>query len=276
MISNLKTIDQQGIKSLLRERLEHPELYTNKPLIIWRSDLYDNIQKRILDQAVEDCNKGRDAECVKWYRKVCADFREYDVTNNRVINPNDGWSVYGGKLEHHVYQVGLFAFYPMLLWSKENFEKFHTLINTRRCGDIEMLPDVPVVAYLCGEKYGAPEDYPTAEQYMFEPDFEEWAEWMLADSPSAAPVVDFIRGDGDKDGVAYRWYKCIDKDIKGNDMPCPFFKWSDILNHLNMELIENNTNSLNDLSDEDIKLAIGGSRIPEAVAEDFIKYLRSK
>lgn len=275
MISNLKTIDQQGIKSLLRERLEHPELYTNKPLIVWRSEINDGIQTRILHHAVEDYNNGRDAESVKWYHMACADFGEYDITNNSRINPNNGRK--GGELEHSVYKIGLLAFHTMPWWSKEKFDKFRTLINTRKWGDIEMLPDVPIVAYLHGEKYGTPEDYPTAEQYMFEPDFEEWAEWTLADKPLSAPIVDFIRGDGDKDGVTYRWYGCV-KDLKGDDIPYPKIKWGEVINSLSNEIKfeEIKANSLSDLADDDIKFAMKGKMIPEAVAEDFIKYLRSK
>ncbi len=57
MINSLKTIDQSGIKALIKERLENPEKYVNTPLIIWRSNVGDGIQMRILREVRDAYNK---------------------------------------------------------------------------------------------------------------------------------------------------------------------------------------------------------------------------
>ena len=62
MTASLKTIDQTGVQALIRERLEHPELYADKPLFIWQAEWYDGIQQKLIVDASLDFNRGKARE----------------------------------------------------------------------------------------------------------------------------------------------------------------------------------------------------------------------
>ena len=56
------TIDQAGVQALIRERLEHPELYADKPLFIWQAAWHDGVQQKLIVDASLDFNRGKARE----------------------------------------------------------------------------------------------------------------------------------------------------------------------------------------------------------------------
>lgn len=43
MTARLKAIDQSGIRELIKERLYNPAMFIGKPVIIWRSYVFDRV-----------------------------------------------------------------------------------------------------------------------------------------------------------------------------------------------------------------------------------------
>ena len=72
-----KTIDQAGIRTLIRERLENPSLYADRPVFIWQTEWQDGIQWLLLLHECMDFNRGKDREDWKVFKVVAV--REEDT-----------------------------------------------------------------------------------------------------------------------------------------------------------------------------------------------------
>ena len=286
---NIKTINQSGIKNLLAERVKNPELYVNKPLVIWRADIADGIQERILDSVFNEHNEGKKDVDHSWYRIAWVHQLPYtksdilftmigshivDRNNNEVGNTV---TVYNGMDdEEDDCELGLLVINPKLVAldygrNPELLNKYHSLINDRKWDNIEVCKGVPVVAYMClnYDWFETPEAYPDAEQYIFVPDFEEWAEWAKDKGAMPDYMIDFIRGDGDKAGIAYRWYNHFNHNSRmlvGCEYPASWLlgraKFRHYINRVGAE-------SLNDarLKKELLNKAFSGEIAPDVVEE---------
>lgn len=223
-MDNLKRINQQGIKSLLKDRLENPVKYRDTPLIIWRSNFDDGIQEEILEEAFDEYNQGRSDQERKWYRRtfLAGDYQtEYDLSNPHEFRSSSDRSKFG------VHQVGILAVDPLYMSrdykrDASSLLRYQSLLNHRRWEDIKIQLDAPIVAYMLftGKELETPEKYPNAEQYVFEPDFEQWADWATSNSIVPQFIIDFIRGDGNRDGIMYRWYNLF--NTQNDDMDVTF------------------------------------------------------
>lgn len=211
------TIDQTGFKSLLMKRLEHPDLYEGRPLVIWNSDLGDGIQQRILKQAVEDYNKGCE---VKRCWKIDLD------------------------------------------------------------GGIVLLSGISMIVYESTPiEFGRPENYPDAEQYIFKPDFDEWAEWLAAQHRDAVPlidfIIDFISDGGDEFVRKYRWDNRLDIILNGKFTGCEYpGDWHDVVDNLCIEFVNGNYDSVTDLHENVVRQCFSSSNISDDIVEDFITAIR--
>lgn len=207
----LKKINQTELKSLLKERIENPGKYLSRPLLIWESLLSDGIQERILDEVFSESNKKMDKETRQWYKMVTplmgpslfgeANKREY-LEEPTVIRHEDSLN----DEDYGKYNAGLIVIDLPVILDGEWLGEFKHLLDTHNWEGIG-LPKLPLVVYMSrrDDKLGDPSDYPDAEQYIFEPDFEEWSVWARKkDYPEF--ILEFIRGYGDKEEILYRWY----------------------------------------------------------------------
>ena len=185
MINNLKTIDQGGIKVLLKERIEHPEKYVDTPLIIWRADIRDGIHEQVLKEIFKEYNSiGAHRS---WYkiasvRQMSPTKRDQiwsmlhadyvDLNDNKPFQTIHGRSV-GPEL---IYDNGLFVIdsaFASQDYSRnpETLINYHSLLNNREWQGIKLSRCIPLVAYMCVAEpwFETPEAYPNAEQYLFKP-----------------------------------------------------------------------------------------------------------
>lgn len=128
MINNLKPIDQSGIKALIKERIKHPEKYINTPLIVWRSNIADGIQLRILREVCDDYNKSLPQNEHKSFTVT------YDTDLKRALSETNGIVVLdpvGSAIQWKLYP--------------ETLKEFQTLLN-----NLGKLSDksTPVVAFM--------------------------------------------------------------------------------------------------------------------------------
>lgn len=271
-MDNLKRIDQQGIKSLLRDRLENSTKYLDTPLIIWRSNFDDGLQEEILEEVLDDYNLDRSGDERKWFRRTLlagAYQTEYDLSDPQEIR-----TVFD-DLKSGVYQVGILAVDPKNMMrdykmDASSLSDYQSLLNDRRWKDITMKFDAPIVAYmLFSEKeFETPEKYPNAEQYVFEPDFDQWADWALSKRRVRPFLIDFIRGDGNHDGIMYRWYNLFNTqneetaiNLRGVIYPK---KWYKVLF---------GSSSIDDVTDAVIKEVSTVSGISTDIKDQLKKYI---
>lgn len=259
MLDNLKTIDQSGIKALIRERFENPEKYVNTPLIIWRSDIGDGIQQRILQEVRDAHNETMPQKEQKSFTvTIDSDLKRAVSETNGIVVLDPAGAAIQWKL------------YP------ETLRDFQTLLNNP--GRLSEKA-APVVAYMThySEWFETPEVYTNAEQYLFVPDFDEWAEWAVREAEFPEEIIDFIRGNGEKAKIMYRWYNRFNVD-PSLQTGCPGVKfpedWERLLITLKHAAEDEELSSIFDLTEEQIREAIMlQANISDDVKEAFCKFI---
>ncbi len=188
MITTLHSIGKIGIKALIKERIKNPQKYVNTPLIIWRADIRDEVHEDILRDIFNEYNGEKSGRSRKWYKiasihqlpSTKADIM-FDMLSNPFVDKNNNKpyqgpvSVYAGfDSKRDTHEIGLFVIDPVLAsldYSRnpELLPKYHSVINSRKWGNMRLLADVPVVAYMCISEpwFETPEVYADAEQYIF-------------------------------------------------------------------------------------------------------------
>ena len=210
-MKNLKQINQTQLKDLLKERIENPAEYISRPLLIWESLFYDGIQERILEEVFYEINKKKDKETRQWYKAVTPliepslfgeESKREDLEDSTVIRSENSLN----DEDYGKYNAGLIVIDLPVIIDKEWLTEFKNLLKTHKWEGFNM-PKLPFVVYMCSrdDKLGTPSDYPEAEQYVFEPDFEEWSLWARKKGYPEF-ILDFIRGNGEKEEIFYRWY----------------------------------------------------------------------
>lgn len=272
-MKNINKIDQTQLKTLLRERVGNPTKFLNRPLVIWRSNWDDGIQERILQEVFSEINNLDDTAKQKWYRHTLLGEEaqiKYDLTESTEFGYDDKMA-----------SVGLLAVDPLFLTldykeDPKNLKNYCSLINNRKWKDIEVMDNVPVVVYMChpDKELEKPELYPTAEQYVFEPDFDEWAHWAVQNEKCPKLLIDFIRGNGDKEGIRYRWYNFFnnqDPEGKKHITGCEFpKKWHYVFRELK------DYPSIKEMTEDDLYNVIdlnGG--MSKDVKEDLKQYIKN-
>lgn len=170
MIDNIKLIDQSGIRALLRERLEQPDLYVGKPLIIWCADFHDGIQERIVREVLTDYNEGKAPDDKRWFKEAV--IKNYSRTKADIVYFMIGDFSFSD--EKHM-DVGLLVIDPANALSSfqpygsKMYDVLKTLINNRTWLGVKAGQSLPMVCYMNtndGERADSA-DFPEAEQYIF-------------------------------------------------------------------------------------------------------------
>ncbi len=76
MASTVETVDQTGMRALIMERLERPELYADKPMFVWQCVWSDGIQQEVHLHACRDFNRGKDREDWSVFRMTTVSYND--------------------------------------------------------------------------------------------------------------------------------------------------------------------------------------------------------
>ena len=252
-----KSIDQSGIAALVVKRMNNPALYAERPLVIWRSDFHDGIQFSLLHETLREYNRGKEKDAMKYYVPIRLGDGEQSIYDDSAQNnPHLGFYVIDPARER--------------LTETSLREKLSRLLSTRQTEEIRLHPDIPMVTFLCREfdfdGGWLAEVCPEAEQYIFEPDFEQWAA-----RGRHVYLTDFIRGNGDKAGITYRWYNYFYVDPTVGCQGCAFPDyWLVGLCRLQLRRKVMRVERLGDLSDEDFR-----SAFHEGISADLVKNFKA-
>lgn len=242
---NLSEISQAEVKELLQKRLLTPEDYIGKSLILWRSYYFDGIQERLMREAVKERNLGLPKE--EW-RGV-------------LVNPKSA------RKERLA---------SVVIDTLADYEK--TLAN------FEGLPMV-VYAAMPVPNDSISADFPNAEQYVFSPDYKEWAQWFAAKGKKDSFLIDFIEkgASGNVEDITYRWYNffnagCTRRLMNGGAKPpentgCDYPScWQLFLSRLHMAMKMARVKKLCEVKEDVFKLVCPPG-ISSDLAADFRNYI---
>lgn len=256
-MTELKTVDQTGMRALIWERLSHPELYADKPLFIWQGVWPDGIQQEVLLHACRDFNRGKNRE----------DWSVFRLTT--VSDDDSHLNTPDSKLEGRV--AGYLITTRTL--SLENYlREVDKLIEENNSA----LPLIVYLPYRYDQRV-VDETCFKAEHRIFTPDFETWAKiWKDTTIP------DFIRGDGDKAGITYRWYNLFNDPDKGCSTPCVWLAVGSFFNGF-IKITKNYRRNYGicDLGEDPIRSAFkagmnaSGGHISPDIVDEFVKHLKS-
>lgn len=264
-MNHITKISQTELKEILKARIQNKEAYKDKPLIVWRSFLEDGIQKRILEEVLEELNIDRIGSERVWYKEIHPEsLNDSDLTAITIL---PDFHIKDVRYGNHkvVLTVTGFIHKP----DANILDRFHKLIAGKVRRD-----DSPLIAFVNykEKEIENPEMFPNAEQYIFEPDFEEWAKWAQKEKNMPDYIIDFIRGDGSEKGITYRWYNLFNNynsEIKINRPGCVYpQKWIDIVETINR------LPSGKDITDRDFYRIAILSGISSDVKDDFKNHLK--
>lgn len=237
-MNNLKTIDQRGIAALVAERMNNPAQYTEKPLVVWRADFRDGVQEGVLREVVKEYNRNKTDEEKRLFWLL--DMTDGSKPLRRYHDPS---------------RLGFYVVQP----ATAHPDSIDRAIR-------EIGSDVPLVFFMPTEAVGIS---PVFEQYVFEPDFEQWAAMYAVHSE----IMAFIRGDGDRAGIIYRWYNRFNVGsdaLRGCDMP---EAWLMAAVRLGFARRLARVRNLGELTEESFRAAFRGG-ISADVVDEFLKYVQ--
>lgn len=252
MTKDLTRISQAEIKTLLKERFENPGKFGNIPLILWKALYNDDIQQTmVMDLQRPEMKKPKE-----------------DRRFLRLISLRVGQD-YHEKLTAHRESrtVGFIVYTDPTLTLESCLNEVKKVMAANDMG-------LPLIVYLPSSPQ--PIDLP-GEQYIFDPDFEQWAQTF-----NDPLIADFIRGDGRKDGIIYRWYNLFNDPAHGVSTP---MVWQSVRSWFRRALaLEKRTNSnftIRDLDEHLIRSAFNSAtdrfkgHVSPDVIEDFTQYLKN-
>ena len=230
----MKYVDQNDIKELIRERLEEPEKFIGKPLIIGRSMLSDGIQEFLLHEFFfHDYNQGRSDASRRFYKHL-----------REGVKPNKYTGIY------------------VMDATVETLNLPDNTALVKQSG-------LPVVIYLCDKCHDGEIASPYDESTfcIFRPDFEQWARGW-----GSTLIPDFIRAAGSEAETAYRWYNHFNRpegELQGCDFPRV---WTDAKRNLSLIMRARHVDRLAMLTLADFRAAFRAD-ITSDVVDDFHRYV---
>ena len=272
MPTNLNTINQADIAALLKERLEQPDLYVDRPLIIWRSDFGDGIQTSLLRYVLKEYNETKPLEDRKWYRQPIAG----DISH---VAHELTEGVISGEEVPKVSHLGLYVLSPMDHgMDKSSINGCIEALTARRFNGQKMLPGIPLVAYMCNnrDRFETSDAYPGAEQYVFEPDFEQWCQHIEKNGGSIKKVIDFIKGYESTEGISYCWYNYFNNTDAVHRAGCDFPEcWYEAMKRLKFQLKIKRLKRFFEIPEDDFKIAFPHG-ISKDIADKFYIYVKER
>lgn len=192
----LPIINQNNIIPLYKERFDNPETYADKPLIIWRSILNDDVELS-MHEIISECNKGKKREDYNYMA-----LRRLGV--NRIKDTGFGIA-HTIKPEIHKICVVYFDIANNETNGSVSFEEYSDWFTKDRLKKLNEEIGVPVILHL--PFIEKPDSFSGYSQYVFNPDFNEWKEELSKyDQPLLTHLIGFLESFESEEDRDYRWY----------------------------------------------------------------------
>ena len=284
MGNRLTNIDQSHFIEIYKERFENQGSYADKPLIIWRSFLNDDVELNF-DEIISELTEGKKREDYNYpaLRKLYIDhLKDNSLGVSHAINP-------------HIHKICVvyFDISDMEINHPISFEEFSNLITKDWLKRLNDEIRVPIILHL--PFIEQPEAFKGYDQYVFEPDFEEWKEELSEyKEPLIKHLIEFLESSTSEEERNYRWCWYFERQRDGKSSPdlkchfegngCDFPScWIDgiwnLRGHFNIPMAQIPKNyippkpvKISEIPVDEFK-AFFNEGVSEDVVEDFRKYL---
>lgn len=259
MAETVEAVDQTGMRALIRERLEHPELYADKPLFIWQASFGDGIQQELFIRSCIEFNRCKAPDERKYFRLIT--LRDESIGSDSQSKLNEG-------------NPAGYVITTRTLCQDQYLHEVEKLIKENN----NALPIIVCLPYRY-KPITVDKRCFAAEQRIFTPDFEQWASaW------EDTTIPDFIRGDGDEAGITYRWYNRYNDPDKGCSYPTVWLAVNSALScavKLTNDFKGESYNifSLNEIVIRDsFQLAVRRchGKVSDDIVEEFVRYIQGR
>lgn len=267
MSKSLPIISQSGIKSEIKSRLENPEMYLSRPLIIWRSTLNDGIQHDLLQLTCKEYNRNKSESEMKWYKTFIVGHGsnlgisyESEVIQSEWRNPHQKFCVI-----NVLPQVDE-ASNPV------SFGEAVYVPDEARLRTISETVGMPVVVYMPFVEH--PEAYPESEQFVFIPYFAEFKErWSGSNNKRLKAVIEFF----DKEGSMFEGECLTNENSFSNPDPLILAAeyWFKAVRNLGFALKFARKENLSELTDEQFRTSFKAG-IPDNLIQKFRNFVIEK
>ena len=104
-MTEMKHVDQTGMRALIWERLEHPDLYADKPLFIRQASWGDGIQQELFIKTCIEFNRGNAQDEQKYFRLITLRGESDDSNSQSKLNEGHpaGYVITTRTLNHNQY-----------------------------------------------------------------------------------------------------------------------------------------------------------------------------
>lgn len=245
-LSNFKKINQTELKTLLIHRLESPEKFVKEPLILWKSYFNDGIILRVLDEVFAGYNK-LSADNKKHYHLAYLNVPtgvKYDLSVETIIDENQDSGTRVKKNGLLVVTKDWVTNEPL---DPVEADILHSVVNDRAYENIKVMDNLPIFAVFDNpERVGSPDSFCSGEQYVFDPDFDEWANWAVSNNKVDQSAIDFIKRKSSEYGIYSLWYNLFSENKTQGGIITPYL-WCMVFNDLDDEMYERGFSKLCEL-----------------------------
>ena len=193
----MRTIGIKEFETLVRDRLENPQAYIGKSLVLWNYHLGpDDIAYYIIKRCCVCYNQDNPKDMV-WYVKWCCNNPSIlSVSKEGVVC--DRKDMYGFKKHGILINDGIIF---SLKASEEQVSDWIHFVNTHEYKGEQLSDDWALIAVANADRYGFKESDFSAncEIVSVQPSVDEWAELMMRFCPPDVlnPIVSFIKQNDD-------------------------------------------------------------------------------
>lgn len=220
---NITNVNQHDIKAMLEERILNPKKYVDKPLLIWRGYIEDNIkrevffdfeprikelmhkqQQKFLNSNDDDqIHMGKDEVAIPRWITLKLD----NLRDNAFFLPDKGSNPYRVYCFFFELPEGNLPNPPL-------YKEYSDIINSNWLIREKECLNTPIVVYLPFVE--EPEAFKGNDQYVFIPDFDEWKEENSKhDGFLINHLIGFLESSESEEERNYRWYWYFERQKKG-------------------------------------------------------------
>lgn len=278
----LPNVDQNEIGSLYKNLLENPKVYTERPMVIWRSYFEDRILFPILHYVNIEHNKGRKKEDWEILGLKCLHLqylKDKDLNDFFNHDRHKGYILYVDIPQDGFQNSEPFDFNSISLIS-DWLKKFTETAK------------VPVILHLPFIEHPEAFEDMDVNQYVYHPDYEEWKRGEInSNNPLVNLLIGFLDSSASILERDYRWYWYFHRSLHRkpgadhqdlhNGTGCDFPScWMGGVNklwryiHLPMAQIPKNYTTPKDIRISDIPIDTFKSFFNKGISDDLIQAFR--
>lgn len=270
--NRIKPIGIEDFTRLVKDRLEYPEAYNGRTLILWNGSYNpDGIAYQVIEQCCIDYNR-LNPDSKIWFRNSDTMFLDDDYTKPALCRQKEMWGFKPGRL---IFNTGCFMRDKLC----NRIDDWFHFVNTHENNRGHIPADCPLIACALADLYNFKEDRlsDNCDIYSLQPSVEEWGQWAAPyfnDSKAFQPLLAFLTQRGNVTNYCYH-FGSIEKPFTQTD----FLFIGRIIKQLDreMEIKYSHLHSIKDIPQEDRHkaIAIGIPGLSGFPVDEFWEFIQN-